>query len=114
MSHSKQKGAKSSAEWHFWVFTGQPNSIFPYSHSIFYISHRNEVLNFFVLLCLRGSVQSPDAKRAQSRPYYVSLIEVKHEIKPASMIKRFNMFLRVLHLIFFGPKNEFLIFLIGT
>ena len=35
--------------------------------------------------------RSPGAKRTQIRPWYVSLIEVKHEIKPISMIKHLNM-----------------------
>ena len=58
LSHSKQTGTKSSAEWHFWAFTGHLNSIYPYSGSIF---------NFltFLFLYLKGSIQSPDAKRVQ-------------------------------------------------
>ena len=30
-------------------------------------------------------------KDSEMKPWYVSLIEVKHEVKPASMIKRLNM-----------------------
>ena len=47
----------------FWAFTGQLNSISPYSRSIFDNFHRNKVFNFFVFLYV--SVQSPDAKSAQ-------------------------------------------------
>ena len=62
MSHSKQKGTKSYAEWHFWALTGQPTLIFPIH--IFYNFHRIKV-NFFVFFFPRGSVRSPDAKRTQ-------------------------------------------------
>ena len=53
MSYSKQKDTKSSAEWHFWALTGQPNF------------HKNAVLNFVVFFYYGDSVRSPDAKRTQ-------------------------------------------------
>ena len=49
--------------------------------AFFTISHRKKVLNYFVFLYLRSSVQSPDAKRTQIRLSYVSLIEVNNEKK---------------------------------
>ena len=54
------------------------------------ISNRDKFINFFVFLYFRSSVQSPDTKRAHIRPQYVSLIEVKYEIKPASIISTFQ------------------------
>ena len=63
----------------------------PYSCSIFFNFHRNKVLNFFVFFYPRGSVRSPDAKRTQRLGPNVSLTEVKHEVKPTSMIKRLNI-----------------------
>ena len=35
MSHSKQKGTNSSAEWHFWALKGHLTSLSPNSRSIF-------------------------------------------------------------------------------
>ena len=67
MSHSKLKGVKSSADGTFEYSQDTATRYLPV-HVAFTISQRNEVLNFFVFLYFRGSVQSPDAKRAQIRP----------------------------------------------
>ena len=52
------------------------------------------------------------------RPYYFSFIEVKHEIKPISMIKRFNVFYEFYAWFSLGQKipepNFVQIFLTGT
>ena len=81
----------SSPEWCFMAFTGQLTSISLIHVAIFIISYRNKFLNFFVFLYLRDSVRSPDTKRTLIRPWYVGLMEVKHEAKATSMIKRLNM-----------------------
>ena len=89
MSNLKQKDTKSSAEWHFRALTGQLTSIFPNSSSIFH--NFSQRFTTFLFLYLTGSVRSPDAKRTQIWPWYVGLIEVKHEIKATSMTERLNI-----------------------
>ena len=89
-SHSKQKGTNSSAEWHFGLSWASSPWYPPIHEAFFTISHKNKVLNF---LCF-SNVRSPDAKRAQItliRLWYVRLIEVKHDKKSTSMIKRLNI-----------------------
>ena len=48
MSHSKQKGTKSCAEWHFWALTGQPTSISPIHVAFFTIFTE---ITFLTFLC---------------------------------------------------------------
>ena len=70
LSHSEQKGSKSNAEWNFWAFTGQLNSISAIHVAFFTISHRNKILSFFSFLYFRSSLQSRDTKRADYCYYY--------------------------------------------
>ena len=48
MSHSKQKGTKTCAEWHFWSLTGQPTSISPIHVAFFAIFTE---IRFSTFLC---------------------------------------------------------------
>ena len=46
----------------------------PIHEAFFTISHRSKVLNFFLFLYFRGSVQSPDPKTADYYYYYYIII----------------------------------------
>ena len=92
MSHSKQKGFNSCAEWHFWSLTGQPTSISPIHVAFFTIFAEIRFLNLLCFSILGASSDHQTQKGLEIKPCYVIVIEVKHKVKPASMIKRSNMY----------------------
>ena len=55
MSHSKQKGTKSSAKWYFWDLTGQPRSISPIQVAFFTFFTEIKFLTFLCFSILAAA-----------------------------------------------------------
>ena len=65
-----------------------------HSCSIYYTFHKKRFLTFLCFSILEAAIRLPDAKRAQ-RLGDVSLIKLKHELKPVTIIKRLNMYFTI-------------------